>query len=815
MANNRSLIQSQWSLDNTVFKTAGALLDLVQAAAQDDVQSQAVIAFEALGSAILPSPDRIDEGLDALRSRGRFQNLRYVKVVVGLFTNGVSQLICRRAPQCVPAFLLVTALKTCLSDQAISNVLYEMLCQQDLLRKVPVSRSSMEILISSISGYSDTIIPGNRFENVSTAILQNIARRNHCAKALCEPDPKLIAEIFTRTFEALRKVETQRLTIRGLIGGALIASSILWLLAEPFELTVDGKLAMGVTGGKVGVEICSTESSSINGTWTMQEWQKGRHEGSMLPTIIVQCEENYNNAMSTLDFFPALGARSVLAAQYELDEDETEEVGIIAEALVIASINTAVIKSDMEYAVQPHAVPFKRICQQGFLSQASTYMKVYGWGCNEAFIQKAQMLSEAIVEWIKKSCPNVGQVRQQKGHPLFQEPLTQLSWVMARIEDWRRTRPGSLNIECSFEKKFIEPGLHLAAECIYSSICDTLPAYRTFRGCRFTVVADNALNIMHLLFSGILSAVLRKCNPPITLSNLNSMEDLTMTELRVRTIESLVPGSTNNVGNRDLIFGMNGLVAYMAPLRKVSTRPLDCAAVSILPGFIRWGEGDPSAGDFRFDRLSSVELQNNAGKTEDATNARLEAFGGTYPGLELQQDKNDTEIECLISATGKKLTITTYLRRPNSRRTMVDWISSVSAAATARQIITCELPAFAEEQLARSWLERGIWQTIGLTSADGVIVHQPSTPIRYIGSTHGNESLRFFLAGRRPQQIIFMRQGTTPLIQCIRAALEFEADTQNYLHGESGSTVGYSNAMPYPEPSFADAQLQRGWLIIA
>ena len=731
---------------------------------------------------------------------------------MGLFTGGVSQLIRKRVPQCVPAFLLVTAMKTCLSDQVISNVLYKMLCQQDLLRKVPVSRSSMETLISSISGFSDGIVPGNSFRKVATAILQSIARRDQCAKASWEPDPKVMAEIFTRTFEALRKVETQRLTIRGLVGGALIASSILWLLAEPFELTVDGKLAMGVTGGKVVVEICSTAASSINGNWTMQEWQQGK----VLSSIIEQCEENYNTATSTLDFFPATGARSVLAAQYDLEEDETEEVGIIAEALVVASIKTAVIKSDLDYGMEPQSVPFKNICQQGYLSQASTYMKVYGWDCDKTFVQKAQDLSEDIVEWIKKSCPNVGQVREQKGHPLFQEPLSQLAWVMTMIEDWRRTRPGSFKLDCQFERKVMEPGIHLAAECIYSSICDRLPAYRTFRGCRFTVVADNALNVMHLLFSDILSAILRKCDPPINLSNLHSMNDLTMTELCVRTIASLIPGSTGNVGSRDLIFGANGLVAYIAPLRKISTQPLDCVAVSILPGSIRWREGDLGTGDFPFDRLSSVELQNSAAKTEDATNTKLQGFDRIYPGIEPQQDENDTEIECLISATGKTLTIITYLRQQDSRRTMVDWISSVSAAATARHVVERELPAFAEEQLARLWLERGIWQTIGWTSADGVIVHQPSMPIRYIGKTYGNESLRFFLAGRRRDQTIFMRQGTTPLIQCIKAALGFEADTEaKDRPQEGGSMVRYGNAMPPLRSSFAEGQSQRGWLIIA
>ena len=152
----------------------------------------------------------------------------------------------------------------------------------------------------------------------------------------------------------------------------------------------------------------------------------------MLPSIIVQCEENYNAATSTLDFFPAKGARSILAAQYELEEDETEQVGIIAEALVNASIKNAVMKSDLEPGMEPLSVPFKNICQQGYISQASTYMEVYGWGCDQTFVQKAQVLSEDIVEWIKKSCPNVGQVRQQKGHPLFEEPLSQLTWVMTK-----------------------------------------------------------------------------------------------------------------------------------------------------------------------------------------------------------------------------------------------------------------------------------------------------------------------------------------------------------------------------------------------
>lgn len=225
---------------------------------------------------------------------------------------------------------------------------------------------------------------------------------------------------------------------------------------------------------------------------------------------------------------------------------------------------------------------------------------------------------------------------------MCQEPLSQLTWVMNKIEYWRPTRPGSFKIDCRFKRKVIEPGLYLAAECIYSSICDKLPTYRAFRGCQFTVVADNAFTVMHLLFSGI-SAILRMCGTPIHLSNLNSMDDLTMIELRVRAIESLIPGSTSNVGNRDLTFGANGFVTSIAPLRRILTQPLDCAAVSMLPGSIRWRVGDLDTGNFPSDSLSSVELQNSAEKTENTINTRLQRVRQGYPGLEPQQEENDAE----------------------------------------------------------------------------------------------------------------------------------------------------------------------------
>lgn len=94
-AGNNPLIQAQWSLDNTVFTSLGLLQSLIKSAAEDDVHAQVVMAFEALGSALLVSPERIGEGIDAL-SRGQQHNLGIggkLKAIVGLNAGGIALLI--------------------------------------------------------------------------------------------------------------------------------------------------------------------------------------------------------------------------------------------------------------------------------------------------------------------------------------------------------------------------------------------------------------------------------------------------------------------------------------------------------------------------------------------------------------------------------------------------------------------------------------------------------------------------------------------------------------------------------------------------
>lgn len=56
-------VQRSFELGGSIFKTAEGLRSLIVAASQDDVQGQAILAAEQLGSLFILSQDRIGEAV--------------------------------------------------------------------------------------------------------------------------------------------------------------------------------------------------------------------------------------------------------------------------------------------------------------------------------------------------------------------------------------------------------------------------------------------------------------------------------------------------------------------------------------------------------------------------------------------------------------------------------------------------------------------------------------------------------------------------------------------------------------------------------
>jgi hypothetical protein len=195
-----------------------------------------------------------------------------------------------------------------------------------------------------------------------------------------------------------------------------------------------------------------------------------------------------------------------------------------------------------------------------------------------------------------------------------------------------------------------------------------------------------------------------------------------------------------------------------------------CVAISIVPGVIRWGEHNGT-----FDRIR--EIRTSLLPSQSSPKEVVEVFDRErkrYLGLTPRTDNLGLEIESLLSASAKILLLRTYIRSSqNSITTGVDWLSAINAIAVSVQVNEQDMFPAAEESLANIWLKEGIWDRMIWAPAHGAIAggrfgkmaSAQAFVSNYLTMRYGHEKLRFFVAGRCRGPRIYLRQGTTPLIQ--------------------------------------------------
>ena len=824
MSANHPLIQIQFSLDNTVFKGVELLQSLIKAASEDDVHAQVVMAFEALGSALLVSPERIGEGIDAL-SQSQQHKLsigRKLKAIVGLNGDGIALIIRKKATQCVPAFLLVTSCKICFDDIEIGNILYEMLLQFGIMRTFPASRIQMGQLVTSISGYGDSIIPMEALETITGAIHRASGGSPTSVKLFWHADTKSVAEIFARTFGALPKEDVKRITLQGEVGGAFIASIFLWLLPNEFSLSLEGVPTLGRPDGKVILDLKSQDADR----WVIQEWMAQ----NMLTEIIVETENLFGPETSLVNFTGATLGLRVISTQFELDNDHIETVGQLASALVMASYKHGVLSPDPETCAGfQQTVRLSELCQTGFLGNLPLCMAAFGWKCNKEFQTRAQRLSNAMDEWISSSCPSVVEPDPTTYPHIPKSPELYLYWVFMNLEAWMKTCPGYSNIRLGYRENVFDPAIFLAVEALYSCICEVLPSYRNLRGCTSHTLHTNAATLVALVFVPAQVKYTPKSPGKRVVSNLSM---LNVSEFRRLAITSLLPGSPGNVEKRDLVFSFNGYVAFASPLKKITTIPRECVAISIVPGVIRWGEDNAI-----FDKIRETRAFLSPNETSE--NTPVEVFDQErtqYIGLQPMTDTSSLETESLISTSGKILLVRTYmhtLQGQNRRAVEVDWLSSINAVAVSTQVDEQDLPPAVEEALAKMWQKEYVWDRMIWVPAHGCITAAryrtaPSSPVQthnFLSMTYRNERQRFFLAGRCKSIKIYMRQGGTPLIQCVRVALDAGREEHRKLSinqksvadppAAKGEQSKATTTLKLPSDITKSEAVVRNWIVIS
>lgn len=376
-------------------------------------------------------------------------------------------------------------------------------------------------------------------------------------------------------------------------------------------------------------------------------------------------------------------------------------------------------------------------------------------------------------EWIALGCPSI--VEPTYPQQISSSPGLYLYWVFDNLEAWMKTRPDYIGVRLDYREDVLDPAVFLAAEAFHACVCDILPSYRSLRGCKPLTIHTNAAMLVALVFIPKQVKDTSKSPRKGVISNLSMMS---VSEFQRLAIMSLVPGSPGNVKKRDFVFSFNGYVAFASPVQKISTIPRECVSISIVPGVIRWGEDNAT-----FDRIREIHAYISPNQTSE--NRPVEVFdheGIQYLGLEPRIDESSLEIESLISASGRTLLLRTYMRpsqRQNRMVVEVDWLNSINAVAVSIQVNEQDMLPAAEEALAKMWLKEYVWARMTWVPAHGEVTaarfkNAPSPQIRiynYLSMTYGDERLRFFLAGRCKSIKKYMRQGSTPLMQCVRAAL--------------------------------------------
>ena len=438
-------------------------------------------------------------------------------------------------------------------------------------------------------------------------------------------------------------------------------------------------------------------------------------------------------------------------------------------------------------------VRLSELCQTGFLGNLPRCMATFGWKCNEEFKTRARQLSKAMNEWISSGCPLVVEPDPISHRNIPRSPGLYLYWVFNNLEAWMKTRPDYTDIRLDYGENVLDPAVFLAAEALYGCVCEVLPSYRSLRGCTSHTLHTNAATLVALVFVPIQVKIPPKSPQKRVISSLSIMS---VSEFRQLAITSLLPGSPGNVEKSDLVFSFNGYVAFASPLKKITTIPRECVAISIVPGVIRWGEDNAI-----FDKICETRAFMSPNQTSE--NRLVEVFDQEktqYLGLQPKTDDSSLEIESLISTSGKILLVRTYmhtLQRQNRKAVEVDWLSSINAVAVSTQVDEQDMLPAAEEALAKIWRKEYIWDRMIWVPAHGAVTgaqyRNIPSPQReshnFLSMTYSHERLRFFLAGRCKGIKIYMRQGGTPLMQCVRIALEASREEQKELSISQKSVV--------------------------
>lgn len=460
-------------------------------------------------------------------------------------------------------------------------------------------------MVSALSGFSGPIIPSDSVTYVSK-VLQNTnpsISPDQIRTAWAKVDASQLAKIYSAVFGATQKEDVDLVSITGTMGSIIVASSLLWLLDGQAELVVDGLVSSTVKTPRLSIHVRTVDQDSdARGSWVVEEWREAISVTKMV--VFSNVSEATGNSLSLTNFVPAITAKQVLRAQFDLSESEMMEVGRIATALVIVSIEEGFVTHDSRRpGATPHEVRLKDFCQSSYRSKEMECLKPFGWEPSD--INGAIELAEALKEWTAEAYPGLEDQDLDRPHALNGKPIDQVIWIIGYVEKLQQSKTGTLAQDP--RREVLEAAVYVAAQSLYMSICCHFPDKHFFKIPNFRSMTSAGSCMLHWIIrhESLRGQTDLLARPVVKRTGLMRLIDVTtLDRLRTSCMASLLPGaededgggdminSSSGIHRRDLAFASNGFVAVLAQLHKLSTSSQDAMAVEFRSGYLYFDGGE-------------------------------------------------------------------------------------------------------------------------------------------------------------------------------------------------------------------------------
>jgi hypothetical protein len=753
MDNNASAVapvQAQLGIDNTTFKTAESLRELISIASGPNVQPQAVLAVEQLGFSLLVSPERINDAIMALRGNDSIR-VENVQAWIGLRAGELHRIF-RESTPLLQFFLLFAACKTCYADSEIGDIAFGMVAKGGVLKRYPVASEQLTQVLRVLSSHAELMAPITVMHEIAVA-----ADDHHPDVHLYgHIEPEEVADIFVQVFRNLVDDMALEMVLTGTHQGVWLATVFSWLLPKEVCVVVDNETIRGSPGAKLTINIMAREPTP----WRLDVW---RSDGNKSPSGYVF---DTDPGMQTRypKRFPIFQVKSHFGQLYTSSMDQVMRPKAIAAIGNVAGALTWFLAEHGKLYLE------KSCCRDRQQKCSTTYIKdvlsdasqkgytravtKYGWSdlpmdevdalyqmISEKFQEDhaSPKSAELVVRKIKEACSNF--FRHTIGEEFGSDTMDLI----------------------------VDPASYIALDAIVTSTANLAG-----RGCNRYMSLDAAASLSET--DEVIGAFL-------------SENGLNIKSFRRLSFMHLLPGITE-FHDQDLVVTQNGYVAGMAAL-------WDCSASQKDALQIRYTTGQIQRDKITYSSIREASSQWHSGRTatlepvdltllsivESAvTEARKsskppvsKALSSMLPPIRDHRpslytgfqypfpESEDLSFTTRVSIQGNVLMVKHYIQRPSNRifvvndvqsntdtdlnkveRRSVSWINSVLSLATATHVARDQELMGGQGKILINRLVQ-----------DGIVMHR-ATPFynhaidnsSRIILNASNESIRFFAAGQ-------------------------------------------------------------------